>query len=545
MRTWLSGFSIAARIWALLVLFALGLLVNTLVNANKTRDFMRDNYEQGVVNLVDSAVGVIGHFYSLSISGDMTESQAKQAAIQAVSAMRFDQGNYVFVGDSSGVQLASGVPAMIGKNTLNLKDGAGVYFVQQLYEKARQGGGFMDYEWPSGQDNTVLEPKTSYAVEFVPWQWIVGSGMNMVALQEDIHQAEIISLTNAGGMLIVLGVLVALMIRSITTPLKQTVTAMQALSRGEGDLTQRLNEQGSDELAVLSRYFNQFVASIQGIMLQINQAGTQVATAANQVSSSIHTVDSNLNQQQNDVEQLAAAMTEMLATVEEVSRRTVEANDASLSAAKGTQSGKLIVDKNVEEANALAENIDQASQVVEQLAAESRNVDTVLEVIRGIAEQTNLLALNAAIEAARAGEAGRGFAVVADEVRTLSQRTQESTLEIQKIVEQLQHGAGNAVKVMETGTEKARNASKISVDAGQSLNHINGEVQTIQAMNQHIATATEQQTLTLNDINSNVVSLKDMSLSVASESNQMAQASDELIHVSADLMKMIHRFKLA
>lgn len=545
MRTWLSGFSIAARIWVLLVLFALGLLVNTLVNASKTREFMRGNYEHGVANLVDSAMGVISHYHGLSVSGEMTEAEAKQAALRAVAAMRFDHGNYVFVGDNQGVQLVSGVQALIGKNTLNLKDGAGVYFVQQLYEKAKQGGGFVDYEWPSARDKTVLEPKTSYAVQFVPWQWLVGSGMNMVALQQDIRQAEMMSMMNAGGMLLVLSALIALIIRSITSPLKQTVAAMQALSRGEGDLTQRLNEQGADELSVLSRYFNQFVASVQGIMLQINTAGSQVAAAANQVSSSIHTVDSNLNQQQNDVEQLAAAMTEMLATVEEVSRRTVEANDASLSAAKGTKSGKLIVDKNVEEANALAENIDQASQVVEQLAADSRNVDTVLEVIRGIAEQTNLLALNAAIEAARAGEAGRGFAVVADEVRTLSQRTQESTLEIQKIVEQLQLGAGNAVKVMETGTEKAKNASKISEDAGEALNVINGEVQTIQAMNQHIATATEQQTLTLNDINSNVVSLKDMSLSVASESNQMAQASDELIHVSSDLMKMIHRFKLA
>ncbi|WP_027250825.1 methyl-accepting chemotaxis protein [Photobacterium halotolerans] len=545
MKNWFSGLSIAARIWALLALFAVGLLINTVINASKTREFMANNYKQGVVNLVESAVGIIDYYYGLSQEGVLSEAQAKAAAAEAVSAMRFDNGNYVFIGDKDGLQLASGIKALVGTNILNLEDAEGFQFVRELYVQSGRGGGFVDYVWTSSGDSGVKEPKTSYAAEFGPWKWMIGSGMNMQALQADIRQAEIISATNAAIMLLILSVLVVAIIRSITTPLRRTVEAMNTLSRGEGDLTQRLREEGARELADLSRYFNQFVASVQQIMVQISTAGTQVATAANQVSSSIHTVDGNLNQQQNDVEQLATAMNEMLATVEEVSRRTVEANDASLSAAKGTLNGKAIVDRNVEEANLLADNIDQASKVVEQLAANSRNVDTVLEVIRGIAEQTNLLALNAAIEAARAGEAGRGFAVVADEVRTLSQRTQESTLEIQKIVEQLQYGAENAVKVMATGTEKAANASKISADAGEALNSINAEVQTIQAMNQHVATATEQQTLTLNDINSNVVSLKDMSLSVATESNQMAQASDELIHVSADLMTMINRFKLA
>ncbi|UTV29748.1 methyl-accepting chemotaxis protein [Photobacterium atrarenae] len=544
MNSSLSHMTIATRVWLILALFAVGLVMNTVLNASKTREHMRENYERGVVTLVESAVGVVSYYHGLSLSGGMTEQAAQQAAIEAVSAMRFDQGNYIFIGDASGVQLVSGVQALVGKNTMGLKDANGVAFVRELYQQGASGGGFVDYLWPSREDKARLEPKTSYAFTFSPWGWLIGSGMNMEALQADIRRSETIAMFNAmmisGG----LSVIIIFFIRSITKPLGQTVQAMRDLSRGEGDLTQRLAEDGPSELVALARYFNQFVGTIQNIMQNISVAGSQVSAAANQMSASTAIVDESLSQQQNDVEQLAAAMTQMLATVEEVAGRTVEANDSSIAAAKRTEESKAIVHENIAEANLLAENISSASTVVDQLAADSRNVDKVLEVIRGIAEQTNLLALNAAIEAARAGEAGRGFAVVADEVRTLSQRTQESTVEIQNIVEKLQIGAENAVQVMSQGREKAQNASRISATAGEVLIEIHREVDVIQAMNQHIATATEEQSLTVNDINRNVVSLKDMSMSVSQESSQTASASEELSRVSDNLMGMINRFKV-
>ena len=442
------------------------------------------------------------------------------------------------------MQLASGVLSLLGKNILGLKDSEGKFFVQELYQVARNGGGFVDYSWKN-PDSDKLDPKTSYALMFQPWGWMIGSGMNMVALQADMHRSEVASAGYAIGILAVLSITIGFFIKTITSPIKRTVRAMQTLSKGEGDLTQRLPEEGSKELVLLSRYFNQFVASVQGIMLSISDAGSQVSSAANQLSNSVHHIDDSLNQQQSDVDMLATAMTEMLATVEEVAARTVEANDASRLAAQEANHSHKIIDKNVQEANELAEQIQSASQVVQKLASDARNVDTVLEVIRGVAEQTNLLALNAAIEAARAGEQGRGFAVVADEVRSLSLRTHESTLEIQNIVEKLQVGAENVVKVMDQGTAKATNASELSSQAGEALNKINKEVHTIEEMNQHIATAAEEQTVTVNDINRNVVSLSDMASTVSGESTQMASSSKELGRVSDDLMAMINRFKLA
>ncbi|MDA0118893.1 methyl-accepting chemotaxis protein [Vibrio sp. T11.5] len=540
----LSEVSIAARAWSILGLFAIGLFVNTLLNIAESREHMRENYERGVSTLVESASGVAKHYYQLYQSGQISESEAQGRALQTISSMRFDGDNYIFVGDADGVQLASGVLSLLGKNILGLKDSEGKFFVQELYQVAHNGGGFVDYSWKN-PDSEALDPKTSYALIFQPWGWMIGSGMNMVALQADMHRSEVASAGYAISILLGLSIAIGFFIKTITSPIKRTVRAMQTLSKGEGDLTQRLPEEGSKELRLLARYFNQFVASVQGIMLSISDSGSQVSSAANQLSTSVHHIDNSLNQQQSDVDMLATAMTEMLATVEEVAARTVEANDASRLAAQEANHSRTIIDRNVEGANELAAQIQSASQVVQKLASDARNVDTVLEVIRGVAEQTNLLALNAAIEAARAGEQGRGFAVVADEVRSLSLRTHESTLEIQNIVEKLQIGAENVVKVMDEGTAKATNASQLSSQAGEALNKINKEVHTIEDMNQHIATAAEEQTVTVNDINRNVVSLSDMASTVSGESAQMASSSKELGRVSDDLMAMINRFKLA
>lgn len=541
----LKNAPISMRAWMILVLFAVGLIANSLLDASATKKHMRANYERGVQQIVEGAVGVLNYYHAQSLNGSMSTEEAQRLSLESISAMRFDNGNYIFVADKDGIQLASGLKRLLGTNILPLKDGNGKLFVEELYSTGKQGGGFVDYMWKTSPDATELSPKTSYADYFHEWGWMIGTGINMSSLERDIQQSQIISMTNAGMILIVLSALIAYFVKTITTPINKTVAAMRDLSSGEGDLTQRLKEEGSQELIELAQYFNRFVGSIQEIMRSVSDAGTQLAASANQLSSSVSSVDVNLNQQQSDTSQLAGAMSEMLTAVEEVAGRTVDASDYSVKAAKQTEQSLVIIQRNICESQLLAEDIGEASQVISQLATDSRNVDTVLEVIRGIAEQTNLLALNAAIEAARAGEAGRGFAVVADEVRTLSLRTQESTIEIQTIIEKLQEGAEQAVGVMSKGAKKATNTSEISSSAGDALNEIAQEVHAIQGMNQQISAATEEQTVTVNSINQNVSSLNDGSNSLASESTQMAAASEELSQVSEDMMRMINRFKLA
>lgn len=539
----LSNTSIAMRAWVILALFAAGLITNTLLDAWKTRTHLRSNHENSVMLLVESATGIIGHYHALSQQGTLTDAEAKTQALAAITAMRFDNGNYIFVGDRDGVQLTNGVKTLIGKNILNIKDPTGKAFVQQLYTAARNGGGFVDYQWKNSSSQQ-LDPKTSYAASFGPWQWIVGSGLNMEALQADIELSQVGSIINAAIILLLLSLIITFFIRSITTPLNKTVQAMKDLSTGDGNLTLRLKEDGSQELAELAHHFNHFVGTVQDIVRNVADAGHQLTGSAENIATASYSVDNSLNQQKHDAEQLASAITQMAASVEDIVSRTVAATESTSQAAREAEDSQEIIQRNMDESQLLAQDIHQASDVIARLAEDSRNVDTVLEVIRGIAEQTNLLALNAAIEAARAGEAGRGFAVVADEVRTLSQRTQESTTEIQSIVEKLQAAAEEAVNVMNRGAAKASNASESSASAGKALTSITTEVIAIQDMNQHIAASSEEQHTTVRSINDNVISLRDMASSVAGESNRMADASEQLNQVSATIISTINRFRI-
>lgn len=532
----LHTMSIASRAWIILVLFAVGLLANTLLDAWKARDHLRSSYEQGVAFMVESAVNLIDHYYQLSQEGELTEAEAQERALAAVSALRFDDGNYIFVGDKDGISIANAVTALIGKDITGLQDPTGHYFVQSLYDAARDGGGFVDYQWPNPEDDSQLDPKTSYADLFAPWEWTLGTGLNMEALQADIASSELQSMVNAIIILAILSVLVAFFIRSITQPLNHTVKAMKSLSRGEGDLTQRLKEEGSQELIALARYFNTFIGSIQEIMQSVMDTANQLAAASRQQRTSVESMDRSLSTQKASAEELAS--------VEEVTSRTLQASESTAQAGDESETSQQIINRNIDEARQLAQSMNQAGEVINKLADDSRNVDTVLEVIRGIAEQTNLLALNAAIEAARAGEAGRGFAVVADEVRTLSQRTQDSTSQIQSIVEQLQEVAGQAVNLMQTGVDKAEAAADTSTSAGHALENILREIQSIQAMNEQIASASEEQSSAVESINQQVVQLSDLSTNVASESSQMAASSQDLTRMSQSLLERVGRFKV-
>ncbi|NHZ69797.1 MAG: methyl-accepting chemotaxis protein, partial [Thermotogales bacterium] len=256
------------------------------------------------------------------------------------------------------------------------------------------------------------------------------------------------------------------------------------------------------------------------------------------------TTREGVQRQKSEIDQVATAMTEMAATVQEVARNAATAAGAARDANEEAGSGKRVVKETIQAINSLAGEVQSASDVINQLAADSEAIGGVLDVIRGIAEQTNLLALNAAIEAARAGEQGRGFAVVADEVRTLAQRTQTSTQEIQSMIEKVQSGARNAVNVMESGREQAAGSVSKAGEAGTSLETINSAVSAINDMNMQIASAAEEQSAVAEEINRNIVNIGIVADETADGSNKIANANEDLVRLGGQLQSIVSMFKV-
>ncbi len=338
-------------------------------------------------------------------------------------------------------------------------------------------------------------------------------------------------------------ILVYFMSLGISNPIKRTVNAMNDIAEGEGDLTMRLDENGKDEIAMLAIAFNRFAAKVRNMVAQVAGSTAQLASAAEELDTITRETTEGVLQQQNETEQVATAMNEMTATVQEVARHAGEAAAFAQSANQESVSGKNIVSETTSVINKLAAEIEQSANVINELESDSENIGSVLDVIKGIAEQTNLLALNAAIEAARAGEQGRGFAVVADEVRTLASRTQKSTEEIQNMIERLQKNSRQAVEVMQASKECAGASVEKASEATTSLIAITQAVTNISDMNVQIATAAEEQSSVSEEINRNISNINDVVRQTAEGTGQISEASSELAQLSNNLQLLVSQFK--
>lgn len=330
---------------------------------------------------------------------------------------------------------------------------------------------------------------------------------------------------------------------SILRPVN-TLSSTMKLIAAEKNVAMRSDIHSNDELGEMATAFNTMMETLQSTLIQVTGSATQIAAASEQLAATAEDTRRGVEEQTSQTEQVATAMNEMTATVQEVANNAGQAADSANEANKLTCSGQQVVSKTIESINELAQEIDSASTVIHSVEEGGEKIGTVLDVIRGIAEQTNLLALNAAIEAARAGEQGRGFAVVADEVRSLASRTQESTQEIQQMIESLQAGTKQAVMSMETSRTKAQGSVDEAAQAGESLSAINTAVSVINEMNTLIASAATEQEAVTEEINKNINQISQVSENSSNSAQQINNATSDLAQLASELQNMVSQFKL-
>ena len=371
---------------------------------------------------------------------------------------------------------------------------------------------------------------------------------DLQAMNKAINEHQVSSTMTMGAIgvaVAVLGLVVMGVVGlSLARPARQLVTMLNDIARGEGDLTRRLEVNRADEFGAIASGFNAFLDKLQRMIREVVGSVQQVTDASEHTADIAIRTNEGVQRQLSEIDLVATAVTEMTATAQDVARNASLAAEAANNADGSAHHGREVVKATAQTIQTLAGDIQRAVSSVQTLARDSENITGILDTIRGIAEQTNLLALNAAIEAARAGEQGRGFAVVADEVRNLAQKTQNSTAEIQTMIEQLQAGTRETVKVMEQSRSRTEQSVEQAEEADAALTSITQAVSVINDMNTQIASAAEQQSAVAEDINRNVTTIDSVAKSVASGAREASDASAALTKLAEHQRRLINQFRV-
>ncbi|MEV3841880.1 methyl-accepting chemotaxis protein [Aeromonas veronii] len=517
-------------------------LVVARENAIKERKALLSSY----IMMAKTAVDAV---YSLPDS-----PENRQKVKELLRPLRYSSDGYFFVYDFEGNTILLPVRTELeGKNRWNDKDAKGKLLIQEILKSARQGDGFTEY-WTAKPSIGRDAPKLAFTLVLDKYQWAIGTGFyiddidnELAALRAERESNMHASLQSSVlVILLILGITLAATVivgNRVTKPLADAVLALNDIANGDGDLTQRLKVQSEDEIGQLASAFNRFVERIQSVVSQVGETSNHLFSAVDKLHHLSEHYDHQMQGHSRETDQVVTAVTEMSSTAQEVAASASNAATATSDAARESDAARGVVSGAINSINRLVGEVHTASGVIEQLAQETAKIGSVVEVIRGIAEQTNLLALNAAIEAARAGEQGRGFAVVADEVRSLAGRTQQSTKEINEMLQRLQGGVKQAVEVMQASEDRSQETVQEASHIASSLDSMVMAVSTINDMNIQIATAAEEQHAVSEEINKNLVAIQQIVSELTSAAVESNSTTRDLASTGDKLRKLVSQFR--
>ncbi|MDB6143127.1 MAG: mcp4 6 [Pseudomonas sp.] len=556
--------NLKAKVLSLAVLpvliFALVISASTVVmlqeqakkEVEDTRQRLMADAKTALQSTVQVAMGAIKPLYDAAAPGD---SAARAQVIKMLSSISYGKEGYFFGYDSDAVRFFKGSSTDdIGKSFKDSKDPSGLYYVRDLVAVGKAGTHYLQYSSPLPGKSEVL-PKLGYTEYLAKWDMAVGSSINLDGIEAQVAVVEknvdarmqnmLMSIIGIAVLVLVLIAIAGVFLTgTIVRPLRMMKENLDDIASGDGDLTRRLPVTGGDELGELAGSFNRFVDKIHGLVRQIAEMTSQLTGLVGEVSDQAHRSEKAMERQRHETDQVATAINEMSAAAHEVAKSAQGAAVAAQQTDAEGQAAKRVVDGSIKQIHALVSDIRSSGTSLDSLQNDVSSIVSVLGVIRSIADQTNLLALNAAIEAARAGEAGRGFAVVADEVRALASRTQQSTQEIQSMIDRLQSGTQGAVEAMRRSSEAGDGTSARANEAGASLDTMSALIGTINSMNAQIASAAEEQTAVAEEINRSVHQIAEAVDSVADQTQQSAHTSRSLADLGQRLGKLVGQFRI-